>query len=135
AAPERGEQEDAAVYRALGLPWIPPELREGRGEVEAALEGRLPRLIEASDLRGILHAHSTWSDGVASIARMADAAREQGYVYHGATDHSRALAMVGGLDPERLEQQMVEIDALNAGFTDGFRVLKGIECDILVDGT
>ena len=126
--------DEEAVYGGLDLEMVPPELREGRGEVEAAAEKRLPRLIQAEDIRGILHAHSTWSDGSASIERMAQAARELGYAYHGNTDHSHALSITGGLDPERLRQQMAEIDRLNATFTDGFRVLKGIECDILADG-
>jgi DNA polymerase (family X) len=126
---------EAFFYRQCGLPWIPPELREGTGEIEAAKAGRLPQLIEASAIRGILHAHSTWSDGSAAIERMAAAARELGYAYHGNTDHSRALSITGGLDEKRLREQMAEIDALNATFTDGFRVLKGIECDILPDGT
>jgi len=128
-----GDDEEQC-YAALGLPCIPPELREGRGEVDAAREGRLPRLIEAGDMRGILHAHSTWSDGSASIADMAAAARAQGYGFHGNTDHSKALGIAHGLDEDRLRAQMAEIDALNATFTDGFRVLKGIECDILADG-
>lgn len=127
--------DEAALYRSLGLTWIDPELREGRGEIEAAAENRLPHLIEATDIRGILHAHSTWSDGSASIARMAQAARDLGYAYHGNTDHSQVLTIAGGLDPDRLRAQAAEIDALNASFTDGFRILKGIECDILADGS
>jgi DNA polymerase (family X) len=126
--------EEEEVYRAAGLPCIPPELREGRGEIEAAREGRLPRLIEVSDIRGVLHAHSTWSDGAASVAQMAEAARRLGHAYLAITDHSQALTVAGGLNEERLAAQAAEIDALNAGFTDGFRVLKGIECDILMDG-
>ncbi|HTE20840.1 MAG TPA: DNA polymerase/3'-5' exonuclease PolX, partial [Armatimonadota bacterium] len=127
--------EEAAIYHALGLSWIPPELREGAGEIEAAAEGRLPRLITADDFRGILHAHSTWSDGAATIERMAATARSLGYAYHGNTDHSKALTVAGGLDEARLLEQVAEIDALNAGYTDGFRILKGIECDILLDGS
>lgn len=128
------DQDEAQIYRGLGLPWIAPELREGRGEVEAALRGELPRLIEQADIRGILHAHSTWSDGLHTIARMAEAAHELGYLYHAVTDHSKALAMVRGLNEEKLVEQAAEIAAVNATFTDGFRVLRGIECDILVDG-
>ncbi len=133
--PAAEEEPDAAVYRALGLPWIAPELREGHGEIEAARTGKLPRLIEVDDIRGALHAHSTWSDGAAPIARMAEAAHAAGYAFHGNTDHSKNLAIARGLDEERLRLQMAEIDALNATFTDGFRVLKGIECDILPDGS
>lgn len=129
------EVPDAVVYRALGLPWIAPELREGRGELEAAKAGKLPRLIEVADIRGALHAHSTWSDGAVPIARMAEAARAAGYAFHGNTDHSKNLAIARGLDEERLRVQMAEIDALNATFEDDFRVLKGIECDILPDGS
>lgn len=128
-------ESEEAIYAALGLPCIPPELREGRGEIEAAREGRLPKLIEVGDIRGVLHAHSTWSDGSASIERMAAAARELGFAFHAVTDHSQALGIARGLNPERLRQQMAEIDALNATYTDGFRILKGIECDILPDGS
>jgi DNA polymerase (family 10) len=131
----RSASTEAEVYESLGLAWIPPELREGRGEVEAARDGNLPRLIEVSDIRGVLHAHSTWSDGSASIAEMAEAARAAGFAFHAVTDHSQALGIARGLNPERLREQMAEIDALNATFTDGFRVLKGIECDIMPDGS
>ncbi|MFN3652166.1 MAG: DNA polymerase/3'-5' exonuclease PolX [Armatimonadota bacterium] len=127
--------EEEELFQALGLPFIVPELREGRGEVEAAAAGKLPRLLEQADIRGVLHAHSVWSDGLTSIEKMAHAARELGYAYHGNTDHSRALAMARGLDEERLRAQMAEIDALNAELAGEFRVLKGIECDILADGT
>lgn len=130
-----GCPDEASVYASVGLPWIPPELREGRGEIEAARDGRLPRLIEQSDIRGILHAHSTWSDGAATIERMAARARELGFAYHGNTDHSQALGLARGLNEERLLAQMEEIDRLNAGFSGEFRVIKGIECDILPDGT
>jgi DNA polymerase (family 10) len=126
---------EAPVYQRLGLPFIVPVLREGRGEIEAAAEGRLPNLITVEDIRGVLHAHSTWSDGSASIERMAAAARELGFRFHGNTDHSQALGIAHGLNEERLRTQMAEIEALNATFTDGFRILKGIECDILWDGS
>lgn len=132
---QAGAGSEEEIYAALGLPSIPPELREGRGEVEAARDGRLPKLIEVRDIRGVLHAHSTWSDGSASIDRMATAARELGFAFHAVTDHSQALGIARGLNPERLRQQIAEIDALNATFSDRFRVLKGIECDILPDGT
>ncbi len=127
--------DEVAIYRALGLEFIPPELREDRGEIEAAEEGRLPTLLEDSDLRGILHCHSTWSDGKDSIARMADAARARGMAYLGLTDHSRSATYARGLTIARVAQQHAEIDAWNAKAKDGFRILKGIECDILADGT
>lgn len=125
---------EESFYAALGLPVIPVELREGRGEVRAALDGKLPRLITGKDLRGVLHAHTTWSDGVATMEQMAAAARELGYAFHAVTDHSQVLGITRGLTPERLRLQMAEIDAFNATQPDGFRVLKGIECDILPDG-
>lgn len=128
-------EDEATVYAAFGLPLIPPELREGRGEIEAAAAGRLPQLLTAADFRGILHCHSTYSDGRASIATMAAAARDKGQQFIAMTDHSRSLGVAHGLDEERLRQQMAEIDALNAEMPDGFRILKGIECDILADGT
>jgi DNA polymerase (family 10) len=135
AAPDaEADPDEAAAYALLGLPWIPPELREGLGEVEAARAGQLPRLITAADMRGILHAHSTWSDGLASLAEMAETARGLGFAYHAATDHSKALAMVRGLNEDRVALQGVEIDRLNAGYGGAFRLLKGIECDILPDG-
>ena len=128
-----GKSEEE-VYGALDLPWIPPELREDRGEVEAAQEGRLPELIEPADIRGDLHMHSTHSDGNASIEAMALAAREVGYEYICITDHSQSLKVAHGLDPKRLEKQRKEIDALNKKL-DGIRILAGIELDILADGS
>jgi len=126
---------EGEIYAARGLPWIPAEVREDRGEIEAAERGELPTLISASDFKGILHAHSTWSDGLASLRDMAAAAREAGYVYHGCTDHSKALGITRGLDEVRLRAQMAEIDALNAELGGNPLLLKGIECDILPDGT
>ncbi len=127
--------EEADLFTRLGLPWIPPEIREGRGEVEAAAEGRLPEMITEAALRGILHCHSTWSDGRATVAEMAAAARAQGHAFIGMTDHSRSLGVARGLDEERLRAQMAEIDSLNAASPDQFRILRGLECDILADGT
>jgi len=127
----RSEEE---VYGALDLPWIPPELREDRGEVEAAQKGQLPELIEPTDIRGDLQMHSTHSDGNASIEAMALAARELGYEYICITDHSQSLKVAHGLDPERLAKQRKEIDALNKKL-DGIRILAGIEVDILADGS
>jgi DNA polymerase (family 10) len=127
-------EEEADLYRFLGLPYIPPELREDHGEIEAARENRLPRLIEAGDIRGNLHGHSDWSDGAASIEVMVNAARALGHAYIAITDHSKALGVANGLDEERLRQQGAEIDAVSAKLSD-IRILKGIECDILADGS
>jgi DNA polymerase (family 10) len=128
-------EDESAIYRALGLPFIPPELREDRGELEAAESGTLPRLITREDLKGVLHCHSTWSDGTNSIEEMADAARAMGLHYLGLCDHSRAAAYAGGMSIERVKEQHQAIDALNAKSGKRFRVLKGIEVDILADGS
>ena len=125
---------EAAVFRKLGLSYIPPELREDRGEIEAALAGELPELIELSDIRGDLHIHSDWSDGHATIEEMARAAKKRGYRYISVNDHTRALGVAHGLSVERLEAQMEEIDALGKRLK-GFTVLKGTEVDILSDGS
>jgi DNA polymerase (family 10) len=127
--------DEAALYASLGLPWIPPELREDGTEVAAAARGELPRLIERADLRGVLHVHSDWSDGRLSIAEMAEAARLQGFAYLGLCDHSQSAGYAGGLSPARVLEQHAAIDAVNRGFDGAFRVLKGIEVDILPDGT
>ncbi len=126
------------VYAHVGLPWIPPELREGAGEFEAAQNGTLPDLIELAHLQGDLHMHSTWSDGSASLRDMAQAARARGYHYMAITDHSAYLGITNGLDAGRLRQQAEEVRALNEEFTNGgvdFRILRGVECDITPDGT
>ena len=125
---------EASVYATVGLPWIPPELRENRGEFDAAKEGRLPTLVELQDLVGDLHAHTTATDGRHSLKEMADAARRRGLRYLAITDHSRRLTMARGLTPARLSAQMDEIDRLNRDLTD-MRLLKGIEVDILEDGS
>ena len=128
------EQE---VYAAVGLPWIPPELREDAGEFEAAASGRLPRLLEVGDLRADLHMHSTWSDGKAGIREMAEAARARGYRYVAITDHSAYLGITNGLDGSRLRQQAAEIAALNAEYESrgvDFHILRGVEVDITADG-
>lgn len=127
-----GEAE-AEVYRAVDLPFIPPELRENRGEIEAAAAGTLPVLVELADLRGDLHAHTTATDGHDSLSDMAEAARALGREYLAITEHSRRIAMAHGLDPRRLMQQVEAIDRFNAG-KPGITVLKGIEVDILDDG-
>ena len=126
-------EDEASVYASVGLPWIPPELREDRGEIEAAREARLPRLVKFSDLRGDLHAHTRATDGHDSLHQMALAAKELGLDYLAITEHSRRLAMAHGLDPLRLARQCDEIDRLNTEL-DGLTLLKGIEVDILEDG-
>ena len=128
-----GETEEG-IYKALGLAWIPPELREHRGEIEAAEEDRLPSLIELADLRGDLHMHTTETDGKDELEAMVLAARDSGLEYVAITDHSKALAMANGLDETRALAHAARIRALN-GRIEGIRVLAGIECDILPDGT
>jgi DNA polymerase (family 10) len=128
------DADEEAIYESAGLAWIPLELREGRGEIEAAESGSLPDLIETVDLRGVLHCHSEYSDGSKTIAEMADAARERGWAYLGISDHSQAASYAGGLTRDAVLKQHDEIDALNVNL-EGFRVLKGIEADILADGT
>ncbi|MEQ1905377.1 MAG: DNA polymerase/3'-5' exonuclease PolX [Pirellulaceae bacterium] len=122
------------VYRVFGMDWIPPELRENRGEIEWALQGKIPPLLEQKQIRGDLHMHTTATDGAASIAEMAAAARAAGYEYIAITDHSKRVSMARGLDENRLLAQWREIDELNATFDGKFLVLKGIECDILEAG-
>ncbi|HEY3334180.1 MAG TPA: DNA polymerase/3'-5' exonuclease PolX [Candidatus Limnocylindrales bacterium] len=148
AAELRTFEDEAGAYGFLGLPYIEPELREDRGEVEAGYEGRLPTLITRADLRGDLHSHSDWSDGVHSIEVMAEAARRLGYAYQVLTDHSQSLAIARGLTPDRVEQEREIIAALNARFADeeargelpdgaapgGFRLLHGCELEVRADG-
>ena len=126
----RTEEE---VYQAVGLPWIPPELREARHEFQWAAEGILPQLIELDDLRGDLHSHSTWTDGMATIEEMAQAAIERGLKYLALTDHSKRVTMAGGLDGDKLRRQWEEIDRINARYKE-FTLLKGVEVDILERG-
>lgn len=128
-----GGEEEEDTYRLLGLPFIVPELREDRGEIDAALSGRLPALITAGDIRGDLHVHSRWSDGVHSIEKMATAARTRGLAYIAVTDHSQGLGVARGLTIERLMEQRKEIDAFNKN-NRGFTVLQGTELEILGDG-
>lgn len=120
------------LYRALGLAWIPPEMREGRDELERCATAT-PRLVEVADLRGFLHCHTHYSDGTPSLRELAAAVRAAGYAYLGVTDHSRAAAYAGGLSIEELHRQWAEIDALN-GEDLGVRILKGVESDILAEG-
>ena len=126
--------DERTLYEHAGLAFVPPELREGRGEIDAAAANRIPTLIEPADIRGVLHCHSTWSDGKATIAQMADAARERGWSYIGISDHSQAAFYASGLSRERVLAQHDEIDDLNASRSD-VRILKGGEADILADGT
>ena len=128
-----GETEEG-VYEAVGLSWIPPELRENRGEVEAATAGALPELVTLQDIRGDLQMHSTWSDGRASIEDMARACAERGYEYVAITDHSQAMAMVQGLTPERARQQWREIAEVRE-LVPQIVLLRSVEVDILADGS
>ena len=128
-----GETEDG-VYEAMGLAWMAPELREDRGEVTAAEAGTLPSLITLEDVKGDLQMHSTWSDGKNAIEEMLEACVTKGYEYFALTDHSKALAMTGGLDAKRLQEQWVEIDEVQARHPE-IRFLKSQEVDILADGT
>ncbi len=127
-----GESE-ASVFAAVGLPFIPPELREDRGEIAAAAASRLPRLVELGDLRGDLHVHTKATDGRDTLAAMAEAAKAAGLDYIAITEHSRRLTVAHGLDPQRLAKQIDEIDRLNEKLK-GVTLLKGIEVDILEDG-
>ncbi|MBI3928283.1 MAG: DNA polymerase/3'-5' exonuclease PolX [Armatimonadetes bacterium] len=128
-----GETEEG-VYQALGMPFIPPEIRETGQEIALALEGALPDLIRPDQVQGNLHTHSTWSDGSDPLGGLAGEALRRGYEYLAVTDHSRSLAIANGLTPERLLEQCREIDALNSGL-EGLVLLKGTECDILGDGS
>jgi DNA polymerase (family 10) len=128
-----GTEEE--VYGTVDLPYIPPELREDRGEIDAAREGKLPRLVERSDIRGDLHAHTKETDGHNSLREMAEAAAEQGYDYLAITDHSQHLSVAKGLDEKRLARQIEAIDRLNEDLEGRITVLKGIEVDVLEDGS
>jgi DNA polymerase (family X) len=125
--------DETSFYDALGLNFIPPELREGRGEVTAAERRQLPTLVDSKDVRGLLHCHTNYSDGSSTVEQLALACRAAGYDYLGVTDHSQAAAYAGGLQPEDLARQADEIDEVNAKL-EGFTVLKGVEADILQDG-
>ena len=128
-----GETEDG-IYEALGMSWVAPELRELRGEIEAAIAHTLPPLVTVADLRGDLHMHSTATDGRDEIAAMAAAAHQLGHRYIAITDHSKALAMANGLDERRALEHAAKVRALNGRF-EGLTVLAGVECDILADGS
>jgi DNA polymerase (family 10) len=123
------------VYAAVGLPFIAPELREGRGEIALAAAGRLPNLVAAEDMRGLLHSHTNLSDGSHTLQQMAEATRKRGYAYFGVADHSQSAGYAGGLSVAEIEAQHAEIDKLNARYAGTFRIFKGIESDILADGS
>jgi DNA polymerase (family 10) len=125
--------DEEAVYRALGLHFIPPELREGLDEIDRAAAGPFPRQLEPTDVRGVLHAHTTFSDGALPLRKLAETVRRLGYDYLGVCDHSQSAAYAGGLKPDDVRRQHDEIDALNEEMAP-FRIFKGIESDILVDG-
>jgi DNA polymerase (family 10) len=129
-----GGATEEEVYRAVDLPWIPPELRESRREFDWAIAGTLPTLIKPADLRGDLHMHTTATDGAASIREMIEAAQARGLAYIAITDHSQRVSMANGLDAKRLRQHWAEIEAIRAEYPH-IHVLKGIECDILEDAT
>ena len=125
---------EAKVYQTVGLAWIPPELREDRGEIQAAASGELPRLVMWDDIQGDLHAHTDWSDGAGTLEEMAEAARQHGYQYLLISDHTQSLGVASGLTPEQLRAQRAEIDALNRRWQD-FTLLQGCELEIKADGT
>ena len=127
--------DEADIYRAIGMAYVEPELREDRGEIEAALAGELPTLVTERDIRGMLHVHSDWSDGGATIREMADATLAMGMTYLGMCDHSQVAAYANGLTPDRVKRQQEEIDRLNEHYAGRLRILKGTECDILKDGS
>jgi DNA polymerase (family 10) len=127
-------RDEAEIFKAVGLAYIPPELRENLGEFESAESNKLPRLVDDNDLRGTFHTHTTYSDGANTLTEMAEAARALGWEYLGIADHSKIAAYAGGLSEARVKEQHKEIDALNAHFKN-FRIFKGTECDILPDGS
>ncbi|MBO6523319.1 MAG: DNA polymerase/3'-5' exonuclease PolX [Balneolaceae bacterium] len=131
-------ENESDIYKLLGMNWVPPELREDRGEFDIYKDQEELPLVTDSDIRGVIHAHSTWSDGKFSIKEMAEACIERGYEYLGITDHSRTAAYAGGLSEDEVKQQWEEIDQLNEAFKSAgtnFVIMKGIESDILADGS
>ncbi|WP_461829550.1 DNA polymerase/3'-5' exonuclease PolX, partial [Aquifex sp.] len=131
-----GGRTEEEVYNLLGMQWIPPEIREDWGEIELALEHKLPRLVELKDIKGDLHMHTTWSDGVNSLEEMVETAYKLGYQYIVIGDHSQSARVANGLTPERYKQQWKEIERLNKIYNPkGFYILKGAEVDILPDGS
>ncbi|MBD3208079.1 MAG: DNA polymerase/3'-5' exonuclease PolX [Candidatus Nealsonbacteria bacterium] len=132
-----GETEEK-IYKALGMEWIPPEMRRDEGEIEAALEGKLPKLLKTEDVKGDLHCHSSWNGGENSIKELAEKAQELGYQYLGIADHTKFLRIENGLDEEQLSKQREEIEKMNSSFKQkgsSFRVLQGAETNILNDGS
>ena len=127
--------DEEGVYKTLGLPWIPPELREDRGEVQAAISGALPKLIELKDIHSELHSHSTWSDGKLSIRGMAEAAQQRNYQILGVTDHTFSLGITQGMKLEDVREQRKEIDLLMKEFADKIQILQGAEVEIKSDGS
>lgn len=125
--------DEADVFAKAHLPYIPPALREDAWGLQLAIDNRLPELVQPTDIRGVIHCHTTYSDGIHTLEQMAEYAQAQGYAYIGITDHSKAAFYANGLDETRVLAQMAAIDQLNCQLTD-FRILKGIECDILADG-
>lgn len=129
-----GAQSEEEIYAAGNMAYILPELREGNGEIMLAQQNKLPVLVEVSDLRGVLHCHSTWSDGLNTLEQMATRCKEMGFAYFGICDHSKTAGYAGGLKEDRVLAQQQEADALNEKLGPGFRIFKGIESDILVSG-
>ncbi len=123
------------VYKILGMPWIPPEIREDHGEIQAALQNKLPKLIETKNIKAELHSHTTWSDGQTSILELAQAAKKRGYKVLAVTDHSPSIGLVNGLTPERLREQRKEIDKVRKKLGDSLLILHGIELEIRADAT
>ncbi|HTU89365.1 MAG TPA: DNA polymerase/3'-5' exonuclease PolX [Gemmataceae bacterium] len=135
AVPDRrvSARDEADIFKALGLSYIPPELRESTGEMDAAVDGDLPNLLEVGDIQGVFHCHTTYSDGGSSVEEMARAAKALGLKYLGLADHSQSLTVANGLSPDRVRHQQAEIDGVNKRLK-GFKIFKGTECDILADG-
>ena len=127
--------DEKALFSALGLSYVPPELREGLGEIQAAEEGKIPKLVELSDIRGAFHNHTTESDGSNTLAEMVEAAQALGWDYLGIADHSKSSRQAKGLSEERLLRQVAEIGSLNASRKFKTWVFAGTECDILPDGS
>ncbi len=127
-------ETEEEIYAKLGMSWIPPEMRENRGEIEAAMKHELPKLVELGEVKGDLHCHSKWSEGTMTIREVAEKAMGLGLEYVAITDHSKSLGIARGLDEERLKEQGKEIDALNREIK-GITLLKGIECDVKADGS
>jgi DNA polymerase (family X) len=127
--------DEQQLYKRLGLPWIPPELREDRGEIKAAKSGTLPQNLELKQILAELHAHTDWSDGQLSIRELVEVALERGYQVIAITDHSQGLGIVGGISPEKVPEQAAEIQAMRDEFGDRIRILHGVEVEIKADGS